>query len=83
MPCLKSVSHDFKNYSKKTSPKITILDILVCKIQPEKIIKSRIFTCFNFITNILILDTYKDTDTDTDRRYLHSPSDYGRELSHS
>ena len=36
-------------YSTKTNPKITILEILVCKIQPEKI-KSKIFTHFNFIT---------------------------------
>ena len=33
----------------KTNPKITILEILVNKIQP-KIIKSKIFTYFNFIT---------------------------------
>ena len=36
-------------HSTKTNPKITILEILVYKIQPEKI-KSKIFTCFNFIT---------------------------------
>ena len=34
---------------KKTNPKITILEILVNKIQPE-IMKSKIFTRFNFIT---------------------------------
>ena len=39
---------NFKKYSKKTNPKITILEILVNKIQP-KIIKSKIFTRFNFI----------------------------------
>ena len=36
-------------YSKKTNPKITILEILVYKIQPE-IIKSKIFPRSNFIT---------------------------------
>ena len=36
-------------YSKKSNPKITILEIFVYKIQPE-IIKSKIFTHFNFIT---------------------------------
>ena len=36
-------------YTKKTNPKITILEILVYKIQPE-IMKSKIFTRFNFIT---------------------------------
>ena len=40
---------DFKNYSKITNPKITILEILVYQIQPE-IIKSKFFTRFNFIT---------------------------------
>ena len=35
-------------YTKKTTPKITILEILVYKIQPETI-KSKIFTRFNFI----------------------------------
>ena len=38
-----------KKYTKKTNPKITILEILVYKIQPE-IMKSKIFTRFNFIT---------------------------------
>ena len=38
-----------KLYSKKTNPKITILEILVYKIQPE-IIKSKIFTRFNSMT---------------------------------
>ena len=33
---------NFKNYGTKTNLKITILKILVCKIQPE-IIKSKIF----------------------------------------
>ena len=35
--------------SKKTDPKISILQILVYKIQPE-IMKSKAFTRFNFIT---------------------------------
>ena len=34
---------DFKKYSKKTNPKITVLEILVNKIQPE-ITKFKIFT---------------------------------------
>ena len=38
-----------KKYTKKTNPKITILEILVYKIQPE-IMQSKIFTRFNFIT---------------------------------
>ena len=40
---------NFKKYSKRTNPKITILEISLYKIQPE-IIKFKIFTCFNFIT---------------------------------
>ena len=40
---------NFKKYTKKTNPKITILECLVYKIQPE-ITKSKIFTHFNFIT---------------------------------
>ena len=40
---------NFKKYTKKIYPKITILEILVYKIQPE-IMKSKIFTRFNFIT---------------------------------
>ena len=36
-------------HPKKTNPKIIILEILVNKIQPE-IMKSKIFTRFNFIT---------------------------------
>ena len=39
-----------RSMDKKTNPKITILEILAYKIQPE-IIKSKIFTHFNFITN--------------------------------
>ena len=37
------------HFSKKTNPKITILEILVYKAQPE-IIKYRNFTRFNFVT---------------------------------
>ena len=40
---------NFKKYNKKSNPKITILEILVYKIQPE-IITSKIFTRFSFIT---------------------------------
>ena len=36
-------------YTKKTNPKITILEIMVNKIQPE-IMKSKTFTRFNFVT---------------------------------
>ena len=35
--------------TKKTNPKITILEILLYKMHPE-IMKSKIFTRFNFIT---------------------------------
>ena len=41
-----------KKYTKKTNPKMTILEILVYKIQPE-IMKSKTFTRFNFITKQL------------------------------
>ena len=40
---------NFKKYRKNTNSKIIILEILVYKVQPE-IIKSKIFTRFNFIT---------------------------------
>ena len=40
---------NFKKYTKKTNPKIIILEILIYKIQTE-IIKSKIFTRFDFIT---------------------------------
>ena len=40
---------NFKKYSKKYNPEITILEILVYKIQQE-IIKSKSFMRFNFIT---------------------------------
>ena len=39
---------NYKKYSKRTNPKITILEISVNKIQPE-IIKFKILTCFKVI----------------------------------
>ena len=41
---------NFKKYIKKTNLKITILEILIYKIIQPEIIKSKIFTRFNFIT---------------------------------
>ena len=42
-----------KHYSKESNPKITILEILVYKTQPE-IKKSKIFTRFNFVTKLCL-----------------------------
>ena len=43
MLCYPFPTDNFKKYTKKTNPKITILEILVYKIQPE-IMESKIFT---------------------------------------
>ena len=48
-------SHLLSFFTKKTNRKITILQILVYKIQPE-IMKSKIFMRFNFIKNVQLKD---------------------------
>ena len=52
MLCYPFPTDNFKKYTKKTNPKITILEILLYKIQPE-IMESKIFTRFSFITKPL------------------------------
>ena len=46
--CKRKLQLKYQKHSAKINPKITILELLVYKSQP-RILKSKIFMCFNFI----------------------------------
>ena len=63
---------NFRKQSKKTNPKVIILEILVYKIQPE-IIKSKVFTCFDFITKPCLQEQNYQQNVQTKQVNLKCP----------